>query len=503
MLTMTSALQRAALLYGHQPAIIDHEGRWSWTEHVAWISQLAGMLRQRGVNTGQRFGLLSRNTFRQIELIHCGYWSGIVPVPINVRLAPAEILHILTDADLDILLVEPMFLSLFETPELKDWRDKVLVIGDESVDGYDATGALARRAPAIDAIETGEEDDAILLYTGGTTGRSKGVRLCHRNIVANGLQVGVTLSIKTDDVYYHVAPMFHSADLLGTAVTLMGGGHVSLAAFTPHDYLKTIETLKPTTNMVAPTMLVMMLQEVDPADYDTSSMRTILYGSAPMAVEWVRKTLEALPDIDLVQGYGLTETSPILTILDAETHRRAVQTEEYEVLKSAGKILPGLDVRIDHENGGEVLVRGPNVTPGYHNNPQVNAEAFVDGWFRTGDVGQLDDEGHLFLLDRKKDMIISGGENIYCSEVEAAIYAHPDVVEAAVFGLPDNTYGEVVSAALVLTEGSALDTDGLIAHCRQSIGGYKVPRRVFFLEALPKSAVNKILKSDLRAMFAG
>ncbi|MBT4521404.1 MAG: AMP-binding protein [Halieaceae bacterium] len=502
MLTMTSSLQRAAMQFSHKPAIIDQEGRWTWGEHLDRVSKLAHILRGLGVDRGGRFGILSRNTYRQIELLHAGYWSGSIPVPVNVRLAPKEIAYIVENAECDTLFVEPIFLELFDVDPLLDWKHKIVVIGDADASGLPASEQLILHADPAEPVETQEDDDAILLYTGGTTGRSKGVRLTHCNIVSNGLQVGLELSIKSDDIYFHVAPMFHSADLLGTAVTLMGGAHVALPMFSPENYLKAIETLRPTVGMVAPTMLIMMLQEFDPREFDTSSMRTILYGSAPMAVEWVKKTLEALPDVNLVQGYGLTETSPLLTILNGKTHREAIATGNTDVLKSAGKVLAGLDIKFDDATGQEVMVRGPNVTPGYLKSDEANASAFEDGWFRTGDIGRLDSEGHLYLLDRKKDMIISGGENVYSSEVEAALYQHPDVIEAAVFGLPDSTYGETVSAALVIVEGSVLDADAAIAHCRKSIGGYKIPRRIFFLDELPKSAVNKILKTELRKMFA-
>ncbi len=502
MLTMTSALVRAGRNFGDRPAVVDDEGAATWTQHLDRVGRLAGGLASRGIEAGERFGILSRNTYQLFELLHAGYWSGRIAVPINIRLAPPEIAYILDHAACRLVAVEPVFLDQFEAPELAEWRDRVIVIGAEGIGGRPSSEALIAGHEAVDPADPAEDDDAILLYTGGTTGRSKGVRLTHKNIVSNGFQAGLKMSIQGDDVYFHVAPMFHSADLLGTAETLMGGAHAFLPAFTPEAFLSGIERYGATNTMVAPTMLVMLLQAVDPADYDLSSMRTLLYGSAPMAVEWIRKTLEALPDVKLVQGYGLTETSPLLSFLDFDAHKRALETGNLEVLKSAGQPLPAVDMIIDEAAGGEVLVRGPNVTPGYLNADDINAAAFRDGWFRTGDVGRMDENGYMYLLDRKKDMIITGGENVYCSEVEAALYQHDDVVEAAVFGLADEAYGEAVSAALVLRDGSELNAEAVIDHCRTLIGGYKVPRRIFFLDALPKSAVNKILKSTLRKMFS-
>jgi long-chain acyl-CoA synthetase len=417
-------------------------------------------------------------------------------VSVNVRLAPKEIAFILDDAYCGHLFIDPPFAELLDTPELARWKDRALIIGD------DTDVLLAARDP-VDCVETAEDEDAILLYTGGTTGRSKGVRLTHGNIIANGFQVGLCLSIRGNDIYAHVAPMFHSADLLGTATTLMGGAHFYLPAFTPDAFLSAVQRHHVTATMVAPTVIIMMLQQADPGAYDLSSLRCVFYGSAPMAVAWIQKTMAALPRADLVQGYGLTETSPILTILDAETHRRAVETGDTDVLKAAGQPIPGIDIRIDDDGSGsgEVMVRGPNVTPGYLNLDDINAATFRDGWFRTGDVGRLDDDGMLYLLDRKKDMIVTGGENVYSSEVEAALYQLPDVVEAAVFGVPDDTYGEAVSAALVLQDGAAGNVDAVVAHCRDHIGGYKIPRHIHFVDALPKTAVGKVQKNELRKMF--
>jgi long-chain acyl-CoA synthetase len=229
-----------------------------------------------------------------------------------------------------------------------------------------------------------------------------------------------------------------------------------------------------------------------------------------MAEPWIRRTLEALPDAQVVQGYGLTETAPILTFLEHRHHRDALEGNRPERLASAGTPLPAVEVRIADDQGkplpagqaGEVLVRGPNVSPGYYNLPDINAATFRDGWFATGDVGRVDEDGFLYLLDRKKDVIVTGGENVYSSEVEAALYRHPGVVEAAVIGVPDQLFGETVFAAVVARPGTGVDAESLAKHCRTLIGGYKVPRRFAFVDALPKSAVGKVLKGELRRTYA-
>ncbi len=519
MLTMSSALDRARRTFPDRPAIIEAAPgvNQNWAEHVDRVARLAAGLRSLGLEPGQRFGILSRNTHRQCELLHAGYWSGVVPVPINVRLAAPEIAFVLEDSGCRLLAVDPALAGMLDKPEFEPWKGRVFMLGsvEESKDKpfarlpcHDELIGSARPAALRDAAE---DEDAILLYTGGTTGRAKGVRLTHRNIFSNGLQVGITLGIRHDDIYLHVAPMFHSADLLATALTLSGGAHAYLPGFDPAAWLAAIERTRTTFTMLAPTMLIMVLQHPDFAQRDLSSLRIQVYGSAPMAEAWIRRTLEALPRAAVTQGYGLTETAPILTFLEHRHHRDAIDSGNLERLTAAGKALPGVDLRIVDEEAneaapgasGEVIVRGPNITPGYHGLPEVNAATFRNGWFHTGDVGRVDAEGFLYLLDRKKDIIVTGGENVYSSEVEAALFQHPQIADVAVIGVPDELYGEAVFAVVVPKPGATLDQEEVAAHCRKLIGGYKIPRRMAFVEALPKSALGKALKSELRERYGG
>ncbi|MBL8386240.1 MAG: AMP-binding protein [Burkholderiales bacterium] len=508
MLTMSSALANARRNAGSRVAIREPDRDYTWAEHVERVARLAGGLRALGLDAGARIGILSRNAFRQAELIHAGYWSGIVPVPVNVRLAPREIAFVLEDAGCSMLAVDPALLGLLEREELASWRGRFYLLSDRP-GAAPSHEELIGGAAAIAPRDAGEDDDAILLYTGGTTGRAKGVRLTHRNVVANGLQVGLALGIRHDDTYLHVAPMFHSADLLATALTLAGATHVYLPEFSPPAYLGAIERSRVTFSMLAPTMLIMVLQHPEFARYDLSSLRIQVYGSSPMAESWIRRALDALPATSVTQGYGLTETAPILSFFTHRDHLAALADGNSARLACAGKTLPGVDLRIVDDAGddvprgmsGEVIVRGPNVTPGYYGLPEVNRETFRNGWFHTGDVGREDEDGFLYLLDRKKDMIVTGGENVYSSEVEAALVTHPGVAEAAVIAVPDDTYGEAVFAVVAARPGAALAEAELIAHCRGRIGGYKIPRRFAFVEALPKSALGKVLKADLRRRF--
>jgi long-chain acyl-CoA synthetase len=510
MITMTSALLRTNKLFGDRPAIIDAEMNFTWSEHIVRVQKLASALADLGIEKGDRFGIIGANSFRYTELIHAGYWAGAIPVPINHRLAPPEILHILKDAEIKLLALSEDYLSLTDDDLLAPWADKRLAISANSpLDTVPALDDLLNAADPVKAHDPAEDDLAILLYTGGTTGRSKGVQLTHGNVCSNGYQVAIAMEVVKEDIYLHVAPMFHAADLLGTAYTLLGCAHSYLPVFSPTGALKAIEDYKVTQAMMAPTMVIMILEEPTFDDYDITSYRNLFYGSSPMAAEWVEKSIQRFTNANVQQGYGLTETSPILTTLDADDHSNAIKSGDTSILRAAGRPLLGIDLKILDDAGnevpageaGEVCVRGPNVTPGYLNRPDENEKAFKNGWFHTGDVGRVDENGVMFLMDRKKDMIVSGGENIYTSEVEAALYKHPDVFECAVIGVPDDKFGESLFAVIVTAPGKTLNDEIIIDHCRELIAGYKIPRKMDFVDALPKSAMSKILKNELRDIY--
>lgn len=512
MFTLTTALDQARRLHRQRTAIVHEGGRATWGETVERIARAAAVLASLGVRRGERFGVLSHNTFRHFELLHAGYWMGAVPVPLNYRLAPPEIAQILDDAGCRVLAVEDAFVDLLERAALEPWRSGALLVAGQPLADprpqYEARLAAAAPAPLHPA---GEDDDAILLYTGGTTGRSKGVRLTHRNVVANAHQIHSILRFAPGEVYLHVAPMFHSADLIASAFTLLGLTHAFLPQFSAPALLEAIVRYRVTMTMLAPTMIVMTLQDKELPRHDLTSLKRIYYGSSPIAVEWTRRALEGFRGVELIASYGLTETSPILTTMGMEEHQQALASGDYTLLRSAGRPLPGVDLRIVDDAGselaageaGEVVVRGPNVMRGYLDRPDDTARALRGGWLHTGDVGRLDADGYLFLLDRMKDMVITGGENVYSSEVEAALHQHPAVHACAVIGVPDERYGEALLAAIVAAPGAAVSEAELIEHCRGRIGGYKIPRRFVFLAELPRSAMGKILKTELRQRYAG
>ena len=511
MLTLSSLLQRTAQLYGPRAAIRDAEGDLTWAAYVERISRSAHMLSKLGVGPGQRFGILCRNCFRHAELVYAAYWAGAIPVPINYRLAPPEIAGMLEDAECRVLAVESIFTNLLDQPPLNDWRSRAIRITTDQSSGtlpdYDT---LRNEAYPVAPYDVREDDEAILLYTGGTTGRGKGVPLTHRNIVLNALQLSHVISLGDNDVYLHSSPMFHSTDLKATALTMVGAAHAYLPKFSPENVINAILRYDVTIASLVPAMLRRIVEYREIHQHDTRTLRLISYGTSPMPVELIRRTMQAFPGVDMHQCYGLTETSPILAVLDEIDHNRGLAGRD-DLLRAAGRPLPGVDIRIVGDDGrtmptgetGEIVVRGPQVAKGYHNRPRETAKAFREGWFWTGDIGRIDTEGYLYVLDRKKDMVVTGGENVYTLEVEAVLSQHPGIDEVAVIGVPDEQFGEALFAAITLLPGWQLTADEIIAHCRGRIGGYKIPRRIAFLDVLPKSDVGKVLKQDLRRACGG
>ena len=492
---MSVALERAARHFPLSTAMVDEDGRCEdWATHVGAVARMAGALAALGLGPGDRYAILSPNSVAQATLIHAGYWSGRVPVPLNVRLAPPELAAILRKSGARVLFAAPAFAGLAATLVAGGWDGRCVTLGEESA-------ALAAGAPATGPAALSEGDEAILLFTGGTTGEGKGVPLTHRNVVANGFQVATALGANSGDLFLHVAPMFHSADLLGTAVTLAGGAHSYLAQPSPEAVVEAIGARGATITMAPPVLLKGIVAQGLARGRVPDRLRIFICGGAPVPLDLLVAAGAQMPATAMVQGYGMTETAPILSFLHLP-QTRALGAEE--PLRSSGKPLAGVEIRLlepGPDGAGELAVRGPNVFAGYLDRPDETAAAFTDGWFRTGDVGRIDGHGFLHILDRRKDVVITGGENVYSSEVEAALLDHPDIAEAAVIGLPDAHWGERVVAVVVPAPGATPDPDDLSAHCRLRLGGYKVPRGYRIVDALPKSALGKTLKAELRAMF--
>lgn len=409
------------------------------------------------------------------------------------------------------MLVDDMFV-----PMVKQLRAEALVVRDviycgegsvpDGMMGYEQL--LAQSMPVPDAVRRGE-DLAGIFYTGGTTGFPKGVMLSHTNMCSSGLAVRAAGMADPGSVYLHAAPMFHLADMgLAMAHWLEGNTHVIVPAFSPELVLDTIERCRVTHAVLVPTMIQMMVDHPTMKKMrDLSSLKSVTYGASPISEAVLDRAMEALPGVGFSQAYGMTELSPLATINPAYYH--SAEGRNLGKLRAAGRAGFCVELRIVDAAGtevprgtvGEVIARGPNVMQGYWNKPEATAQALRDGWMHTGDGAWMDDDGFIFIADRLKDMIISGGENIFSAEVENALAQHPCVASCAVIGIPSDAWGESVHAVVVNKPGQSIEAEELIAHCKQLIAPYKCPRSVEFRDALPLSGAGKILKTALREPF--
>lgn len=506
---LTQSIHRGALIAANVQATSCGARNHSWAELKSRIAKLAGAMHRLGVHEGDRIAVLGLNSDRYFELYFAAPWAGAVLVPMNNRWSVAEHVYSIRDSGASVLFVDAAYLDTAravraECPTVRH----IVFMGDEpcapDCDGYEDLIEEAGEAPDV---EHGGQDLAGLFYTGGTTGYPKGVMLSHQGLWFGANAVGQAVGLDASSRYLHAAPMFHLADgALSYAVTLFNGSHVFIPAFEPKLLLETIERARITHVLLVPTMIKLLLDCPDIEKYDLSSWRLLIYGASPMPEALLRQALDRLPHVGFLQAYGQTELSPLCSTLGPEWHRR--DELKPDKLRSAGLPAFAMEVKIADETGtelprdevGEVWARGPNVMLGYWNMPEQTAATLVDGWVRTGDGGTMDEEGFIYIVDRIKDMIVSGGENVFSAEVENAVMMHPAIGECAVIGVPDPVWGERVHAVVVPKEGAAVTAEELIVHCKRLIAGYKCPRSVEVRsEPLPKSGAGKILKTDLRA----
>jgi len=505
---LTHGVRRSALLYGERTALIDGDVVLTWSVLADRIARAAAGLRALGIRPGDRVAMLGHNAQRYVEFFYASFWAGAIAVPLNTRWAEPEIRHALDDSGARVLLADADLLAVAERQREAGARLHALVFADHGAapDGWHGWDALiAAHPPAEDALRGGD-DVACLFYTGGTTGRAKGVMLTHDNIAINSLTAMVNMDIRCESVHLHVSPLFHVAGGARVfSVTLAGATHVMLPRFEVDGFLEAIERARVTITIIVPTMLNRLVQHPELTRYDLSSLELLTYGASPMPEALLRSAMERLPGVRFLQAYGMTELSPTATMLGSEYH--VFEGPNAGRTASAGRPVLNADVRIEGEDGrvlpagevGEICVRGPMVMKGYWNLPELTAETLRDGWMHTGDAGYLDADGFVFLVDRVKDMIVSGGENVYSAEVEDALYKHPAVAECAVIGVPSERWGEAVHAIVVVKPGQSIEEAELIEHCRGLIASYKCPRSVELRrEELPKSGPGKILKSELR-----
>ncbi|MFZ5511860.1 MAG: long-chain-fatty-acid--CoA ligase [Pseudomonadota bacterium] len=508
---LTQALHRAVQQHPDRIATRFANRQRTFRELAERVARLAGALQSLGMQAGDRVAMLSLNSDRYLEYQMGVPWGGGVLNPCNTRWSAAEILYSLEDSGSTILLVDETFRPLVEQfrRDSSTLRE-VIYSGDgdapSGMHGYEVL--LAEAKPVPDAVRRGE-DLAGIFYTGGTTGFPKGVMLSHTNLCSSGLSNRAEGLATPGGTYLHAAPMFHLADM-GCAMPhwIEGNTHSIIPAFNPELVLDTLERDRVTHLLLVPTMIQMLVDH--PAmkqPRDLSALQTIIYGASPISEAVLDRAMAALPGVSFVQAYGMTELSPVATVNPAWYH--TAEGRKAGKLRSAGRASYCTELRIVDAQGkevprgtvGEVVVRGSHVMQGYWNKPEQTAAAIRDGWMHTGDGAYMDEDGFIFIADRLKDMIISGGENVYSAEVENAIAQHPAVAACAVIGIPSAEWGESVHAVVVLKPGAAATAGDLIAHCKTLIAGYKCPRSVEFRDALPLSGAGKILKTELRKPF--
>ena len=499
--TYGEALAIHARERGDQPALRFADRVTTYAEYDDHATRIANGLAARGIGKGDRIAYLGKNSDHAVELTLGAARAGVVFVPIIWRLAPAEIEFILGDCGAKALFVEEAFV---EAADAGGWQGARIVMEREFADWRDAQSS----APVETVVE---RDDAHLqLYTSGTTGKPKGVVLSHYN--------GTNLRprLEANDIYWYAAqpgdaailamPYGHIAGV-GTATgAVLGGVDLIIhAEFDPVATIRDVERYRVKWIFLVPAAIGLLLAHPAAENADFSSVEGLTYGASPIPLELLKQGVARLK-CEFAQLYGLTETYGTVVSLPPEDHREGRE----HVMRSAGKPLPGVELQIRDAEGkalpagetGEVAIRSDCVMLGYWNRPEENAKALTgDGWFLTGDAGMLDDEGYLFIQDRIKDMIISGGENVYPAEVESAIYGHPAIADIAVIGVPDDKWGEAVKAVVVVKPGEELTEEQLIAHARTRIAGFKCPKSVDFIAALPRNPSGKILRRELRAPY--
>jgi acyl-CoA synthetase (AMP-forming)/AMP-acid ligase II len=508
---ITQGVRRAAQVNRDGTATIDGQRRRTWSEFAGRVARLAGALQGLGLEAGDRVATLAFNSDRYLEQFFAIPWAGGIIVPLNTRLALAELSYMLNDAGAQILIVDEAHKSVASeltatVPAIKH----VILAGDQDApDGFlDHEAILSAAEPIPDTAQSG--DDVVgIFYTGGTTGLPKGVMLTHRNIVSNALVALLNIYEGTPMAYLHSAPMFHIADCQwNMGVTLHAGTHVFMPRFVPEEMLKAVETYQVTHCALVPTMVNMLCNLNGRENYDVSTLRGVNYGGSPMPPALIARAREAFPHWRFFQGYGQTETAPNISMLTDQYHvlegpmAAKVGSAGQPVFTMEVRIVDPQDQEIPHGEIGEIVTRGPNVMAGYWNKPDETANALRGGWMHTGDLGYMDEDGFLYVVDRLKDMIITGGENVYSAEVEGVIYKLSAVAVCAVFGIPDDKWGEAIHAVIVPKEGQSISGEEVISFCRKHIAGYKCPRSIEIrTEPLPMTGAGKILKRELRRPF--
>ncbi len=481
--------------------------RLRYAEADAGANRIANALIAAGLQLGDRAAFLGNNCLEFLLFYYGCSKAGVVPVPLNYRLAPPEWAFIVDDAGAKLLVARGAFAAAIdgvhnELPSVKSW----IALGDVPR-GWESWERFLGAEPSTPPEREVREDcELYQMYTSGTTGRPKGAVLLQKAVCENLIQAGMQFSISPAERALIVAPLYHAAAGIMAFATVAAGGSLFVhEEFDPAAVIDSLAGDRIGVALLVPAMIQFCLVAVpDAAERDYSSLRVIVYGASAIAEQTLRQAVTVF-GCGFIQAYGLTETTAVATNLTVEDHARALR-EKPELLLSAGRPVLATRIRVVDENDddvpsgeiGEILIRGPQLMQGYWSRDGATADALRGGWMHTGDAGVLDDEGYLYVQDRVKDMIISGGENIYPREIEDVLYLHAEVAEAAVIGIPSDEWGEAVKAVVVLKEGGSTGADEIMEFCAGRLGGFKRPRSVDFVDALPRNLSGKVLKKDLR-----
>ncbi|HME42479.1 MAG TPA: long-chain-fatty-acid--CoA ligase [Syntrophorhabdales bacterium] len=511
-MVLGNTLDKAYKLYASKPAIICGNHRWTYGEFFERVKRLSSFLVSSGIGYDGKIAILHPNCHYFLETYYAAARIGAVSVPINFRLSPPEIAYILNHSESKLLVVDPMFKDQVDAIRAEIPGVTRILWTGQGIDAdltYDPVLEQQNGTDQPVDVAIGYEDTAQIYYTSGTTGKPKGVMLSHKNVYVHALGTIAELHLTDSDVWVHVAPLFHLADAWATwAITWVGGTHVIVRNFDPKTVFETIQREKVTITNLIPTMLNLMVNHPDVDSYDYRSLRVLLSGGAPIAPEIVRKIVETFK-CEYVQTYGMTETSPYLTLSLLKGHLKNLSDHEQLSFKAkTGREFIAVDLRVVNDQGedvtpnerdvGEIIVKGDIVTAGYWKAPEETQKALKNGWLHTGDLAVIDSEGYVTIVDRKKDMILTGGENVYSTEVENVLYMHAAILECAVIGVADEKWGEAVKAVVVLKSGQQVTEAEIIQFCKDRMAHYKAPKTVEFIEALPKTGSGKIQKKELR-----
>jgi long-chain acyl-CoA synthetase len=504
---LTQCLQRTLQQNPDHLATIFGERRQTYRQFGGRVARLAGALQKLGMAAGDRVGMLALNSDHYLEFIMGVWWGGGVLNPVNIRWSVPEIVYSLDDCSTGMLIVDEHFAALADGIRATARQAPLLIFageGDVPPGMLSFEQMIAQAAPVEDAGRGGD-DLACIMYTGGTTGFPKGVMQSHLNLWSACMPRMVDMPPIRDGLLLHVAPLFHVAGMARALIQFLAGeSHALVSGFDAEELLQVIERERVTETLLVPTMILALLAHPDIDRYDLSSLKRLTYGASPSAGDMVEQVLKRFPDIELSHSYGLTEACPVVSSNLPCNHTPEARISGLS--RSVGRGGLGVNVKIVDPEGievprgtvGEIIVRGANIMLGYWNKPEETAKALRNGWLFTGDAAYMNEQGFLFIVDRLKDMIVSGGENVYSAEVESVLARHPAVALCAVIGIPHEQWGEAVHAVVVRKPGTQVDEEQLRVFCRQFIAGYKCPKSIEFRDTLPLSAAGKVLKRELR-----